>query len=535
MNRQARILIVDDLEKWRKELALTLQREGCYTDSASTISEVLLRLRETLYHLLILDIRLKDSDTNNIEGINLLHELDQQGLGEATAAVILSAYGTQEQMRLAFKDFKVADFLSKDHFTKAKFLESVQQVFSEMRINLMLPIQWQQVKQPEEVIVSLEIGGIRLKRNLELQRQIAFELDDLLCRLFYRASSVLVRPLAVGQSATGVLWVQPFYDNREARAFVVKFGDFHKIQEEYTNFIEYVQPFVSGGRSTTALELRRTPRLGGIVYSLLGAASNHMEDFGSYYQHASIGEITTILDHLFLDTCSAWYANAGELQLYNLTEDYQDMFGFTIENLERAFLELHKYVQVGQRLVFKILKSERTFTNPLLGLDGPPLVQRTYTCITHGDLNQHNLFIDTDGHTWLIDFQATGQGHILRDVAQLDSEIRFLLLASGDATLEERLCMEDALCRPERFSQVAAYLLPTKNPLLAKAYAVVVHLRTLAHTLVAQNPDDDISEYYIALFYNAMNTLRFYKLSSVQREHALLCASLLADQIGLRR
>ena len=535
MNRQARILIVDDLEKWRKELALTLQREGCYTDSASTISEVLLRLRETLYHLLILDIRLKDSDPNNIEGINLLRELDQQGLGEATAVVILSAYGTQEQMRLAFKDFKVADFLSKDHFTKAKFLESVQQVFSEMRINLMLPIQWQQVKQPEEVIVSLEIGGIRLKRNLELQRQIAFELDDLLCRLFYRASSVLVRPLAVGQSATGVLWVQPFYDKREARVFVVKFGDFHKIQEEYTNFIEYVQPFVSGGRSTTALELRRTPRLGGIVYSLLGAASNHMEDFGSYYQHASIGEITTILDHLFLDTCSAWYANAGELQLYNLTEDYQDMFGFTIENLERAFLELHKYVQVGQRLVFKILKSERTFTNPLLGLDGPPLVQRTYTCITHGDLNQHNLFIDTDGHTWLIDFQATGQGHILRDVAQLDSEIRFLLLASGDATLEERLCMEDALCRPERFSQVAAYPLPTKNPLLAKAYAVVVHLRTLAHTLVARNPDDDISEYYIALFYNAMNTLRFYKLSSVQREHALLCASLLADQIGLRR
>jgi len=287
MNRQGRVLVVDDLEKWRKELAITLQREGWYTDSASTTAEVLLRLREAHYHLLILDIRLEDSDPNNTEGIDLLRELDKQGLSEPTAVIILSAYGTQEQMRLAFKDFKVADFLSKDHFTKAKFLGSVQQVFSEMRINLMLPIQWQQVKQPEEVIVSLEIGGIRLKRNLELQRQIAFELDDLLCRLFYRASSVLVRPLAVGQSATGVLWVQPFYDKREARAFVVKFGDFHKIQEEYTNFIEYVQPFVSGGRSTTALELRRTPRLGGVVYSLLGAASNYMEDVGSYYQHSS--------------------------------------------------------------------------------------------------------------------------------------------------------------------------------------------------------------------------------------------------------
>ena len=137
----------------------------------------------------------------------------------------------------------------------------------------------------------------------------------------------------------------------------------------------------------------------------------------------------------------------------------------------------------------------------------------------------------------MIDFQSTGQGHILRDVAQLDSEIRFLLLTSGEASLEERLQMEDALSSPESFSQVAhlEHTLPTENQSLAKAYAVVVHLRTLARKLVAQDPGDDISEYYIALFYNAVNTLRFYGLPSAQREHALLCASLLADQLGFRR
>ncbi len=92
-----------------------------------------------------------------------------------------------------------------------------------------------------------------------------------------------------------------------------------------------------------------------------------------------------------------------------------------------------------------------------------------------------------------------------------------------------------AICSIERFSEVEqlANKLPPANRALAKAYAAVVHLRTLARRLVEQNPNDDISEYYIALFYTALYTLRFTQLSPGQREHALLSASLLADRLGL--
>jgi len=440
-------------------------------------------------------------------------------------------------MRIAFAKHKVVDFLSKDNFTKQLFLESVQQVFSEeVKINLALEIIWQQAAGSEQVVLNLEVNGTRVKRDTPLQKRMAAELDDLLCRLFNQAKSVLVQPLVPGQSGTGVLRAQPFYITGGGRAVIVKFGAVDKIEEEHHNFKKFIQPFVGGGRNTTVLDLSRTAHLGGIIYSLLGVSNDQLEDFGSFYRHADVTQIKEALDRLFLDTCSAWYANPGQLHPHDLTADYRQLLGFTGEKLEQALSERLKSVQGNQKLYFKSLVTKRAFTNPLLATAGLSLVRPTYICTTHGDFNQHNLLVDNIGNMWLIDFQRTGQGHILRDITKLDSEVLFQLLAPEEATLEECLHMEEVLCSIERFSQLeqSAANFPTENRALAKAYATAVHLRTLARKLLAQNPNDDMSEYYIALFYNAVNTLRVYSLPSGQREHALLCASILADRLGLK-
>src|SRR5712691_5266073 len=143
MIRQARVLVVDDLEKWREELVETLQHGGFEVDSASVASQALEQLNKSPYHVLVLDIRMVDADQSNTGGIELLKELEKRGLSEATKVIILSAYGTKEQMRVAFRDHKVADFLSKDDFNNRAFLESVRQVFSkEVNINLALDILW---------------------------------------------------------------------------------------------------------------------------------------------------------------------------------------------------------------------------------------------------------------------------------------------------------------------------------------------------------------------------------------------------------
>ncbi len=537
MNRQGRILIVDDEEQWRKELVETLGRGGFRVDAASKASEALERLSETPYHVLVLDIRLVQADRSNIDGIDLLEELCKRGLCDATKIIMLSAFGTKEHMRTSFRKYKVVDFLSKEDFDNQVFLENMRQIFSEkVDVNLSLDIHWQEVSGPEQVLLNLKLDGISDTRDPAFQSHIAIELEDLLCRLFYQAESILVRPMIPGQSGTGVLLVQPFYTDGGGRSVVVKFGDILKIEEEYRNFRQYIEPFIGGGRNTTVRSLRRTPHLGGIMYSLLGAANDNLEDFGSFYRHATLPQIQDALDLLFRDTCGAWYASPGRLRPHNLTEDYLQLLNLTPEKLKQGLSDLLESVQDKQKLYFKSLKGKRAFSNPLSATADRSLVRPTYICTTHGDFNQHNILVDNIGNMWLIDFLRTGRGHILRDVSELDSVVRFQLLAAEEATLEERLKMERVLCSIERFSQVEqlADSLPTENTALNKAYAIVIHLRKLARKLVSQNPDDDINEYFIALLYHAMNTLRFHDLSVRQREHALLCASLLVDRLGLK-
>jgi hypothetical protein len=193
-----------------------------------------------------------------------------------------------------------------------------------------------------------------------------------------------------------------------------------------------------------------------------------------------------------------------------------------------------KGVQGKRQLYFDSL-SGRAFTNPLAIISERQFMRPTYVCTTHGDLNESNILVDGSGHAWLIDFESTGLGHILRDIAELDTVVRFNLLTPEEATLSERLKMEEALCGAERFSGTGQLLdnFETDNAALAKAFATSVQLRTIAGEIMAKNPNADLDEYHITQIYFAVNSLRFLSWRVVQRQHALLSASLLADRLGL--
>lgn len=543
MKRPGRVLVLDDHKIWRDLLRDTLCDAGFVADCAESKEAALKLIENNFYHLLIVDINLDDTDENNHDGLDLLAYLNQQGFFPALKVIILSAYGTMDLVHEAFVRHKIVDFVRKDKFLDDEFLAQVQILFeSGININLDLSIEWD--PEPKDLVVNLAVGGKRIKAGTKEAELAAQELEDLLCRLFYRAKQLLVTPLTPGGSGASVIRAQPVYPKRGGgHTVVVKFGDRKNVDQEYANFREYVAPYIGGGRSTSIpIEgMRSTTRLGGIVYNFLGTET--VNSFGNYYKQAPADKIIAVIDGLFTGTCSYWYSNTEPSQVIDLTQDYKDLLQFTPERLASELDGLKKHVQSGNRLKFTSLV-DRTFTNPLVDLDKQTFKRTTFLAITHGDFNETNILVDKDKHSWLIDFGRTGEGHILRDLAQLDSIVRLRLIEPNEATLEERLKLEEGLLRIDHFKKIKSreynfendnekrleQFLDTGNEAIHKAFLVSLALRRIAGDYVPP-PGEDVSEYYVALLYNAINFIRFRQAPSIQRLHGLLSASLLTDKL----
>ncbi|HTK08732.1 MAG TPA: response regulator [Ktedonobacteraceae bacterium] len=527
--RAGRVLIIDDLVQWREQLVETLMMGGLFAEAVATTTEALQKLEESYYHLLIVDISMNESDAGNTEGITFLSTLQAMGLTEVIHVVVLSAHGTPKLLRESFHYYHVLDFLSKDIFDSQEFLQIIRTLFADkMKINLNLEIHWESKQIQKQILANLAGNDPTLLLNRSQ------ELDDLLCRLFYQASGILIKPLGIGYDGNlPVLKVQPSYMTGVGRTLILKLDATHMMREEQQKLLEFVRSYIGGARSTTILEVRRTLHLGGAIYTLLGTSEDKVEDFAHFYQRAEEEAIWHVFEDLLV-TCNDWYRNIGSLQLYNLTDDYIKTLGLSLETLEEL---IEPYVSSPATIQLSAsLKLPYNFLaeNPLQVIKNHSFTLPTYACITHGMLNQHNLLVDEAQHVWMIHFQKTGRGHFLRDVAMLDSVIRFQLLETEHATLAERLLMEHHLCNGRHFEQWDHIPPPfhSDNQQLVKAYTTILHLRQLFYKYLALASSTTIAqEYAIALLYHALYHFSCVPLSSTQREHALLYASLLSQYL----
>ncbi len=112
MNTKIRILYVEDDPEWQQIIIDALMPFAYQLDIASTSKEAMYRLKRTTYHVALLDKRLAEHDAENQDGLALAEVVAD--LYESTSIIIYTSFGDEDDMRHAFKDVKVWDFVGKN-------------------------------------------------------------------------------------------------------------------------------------------------------------------------------------------------------------------------------------------------------------------------------------------------------------------------------------------------------------------------------------------------------------------------------------
>jgi two-component system nitrogen regulation response regulator NtrX len=123
---RGKVLVVDDYADWRELLSGMLEREGHFVEMVASLEDALAYINQNKdLDLVILDIRLVETDETNEDGMRLLAEIRKRL--SFTRVIMVTGYGTMEMQRKAFRDFQAFDFFSKAQFDSEEFRQAFQE------------------------------------------------------------------------------------------------------------------------------------------------------------------------------------------------------------------------------------------------------------------------------------------------------------------------------------------------------------------------------------------------------------------------
>ncbi len=111
-DKRYNMLIVDDSPNWRE--LLTMLFEDDYSISIAETYEqgaLLLKTQQPPFDVAIIDIRLVDTDVNNEDGLRLLHDIQDLGIG--TRTIVLTGYPNLHTSKIALRVLGAFEYLEK--------------------------------------------------------------------------------------------------------------------------------------------------------------------------------------------------------------------------------------------------------------------------------------------------------------------------------------------------------------------------------------------------------------------------------------
>lgn len=514
----ARVLLLEDDPIWTETLTHLCEADGATVYSASTRVDAQALLLDRYINIAFVDISLYLGDAQNSEGMAFLKWIRSQGLDEVVQPIVVSGYPDFDRVRSAFHDYNVVDFLEKKSFQAVKAKTAMEEGLN--RIGLCGPLEI-------EIAGNDSLTGLLARHRWatrEDMQELAVEFRDTLRRLFPEAEHLFVRSLPAGQSGAGILEVEPTYADGVGAPCVVKFGKRDKISQESNNVRDYVENY-AGAHSSTQVAAVCQRLLAAIRYQLVGTSLDKVTDFGDYYQQHTAPEITEgALNNLLRVTCGLWYDNRlPHRRKLDFVAHYTQVLSIEWDKVEEGVIAITSARRKDGEISFQGVAGRHV--DPLAWLErNPQLHINAWQCITHGDLNQHNILVAEDGQCWLIDFYRTGHGHILRDIVELEAAIKIALTEQSD--LETHARLELALLESPALNEVPV---PDQADPLHKPLAVIAYLRRFAAPLAGR--EQDMREYNAALLMEMFKMLSLDFLGAEVHEKTLLSAALLCDRL----
>jgi len=128
-NSSSKILVVDDIKDWQITLSGVLQDRGYIVATAGSMADAIKLLEENKDDLALLDLRLYETDEDNVDGLRLAESIRDRW--PEVKLIIVTGYGTPEILQKAMQPDsdrkRLADsYLPKDNTDK--LVETVESI-----------------------------------------------------------------------------------------------------------------------------------------------------------------------------------------------------------------------------------------------------------------------------------------------------------------------------------------------------------------------------------------------------------------------
>ncbi len=506
------------------------EMEGYRVMTASSAAEAQELLMYRQVDLAIVDVRLSDDhDTYDRSGIELVERMPPETVKLLVSAFDRYEYGPKMPHNVLHFDKKEGS---------RKLVAEVKRLFREVvRRNGALEV----VLRDGLTVLGL-VQQMKAFRGVPegLLTAVCEEFIQLLQRLFLRETQVELSYLLPGHGGAGVVLVRPFYPGKGAYV-VVKFGLREAIQQEVSNYREYVEPYIQINSTDLVGDLVVTKNLAAARFRFVGAyREGRVRDLATVYRdlNQQDTDIQAVIRDLFEDSCGLWYdgKQPWESEMVRLgvgetaVSCYKKQLNLSLpaewQELRDALTGLMAVPNtLFQRHSAEQIQLHRPGLAPQLLPDPVAFVEQfaaqlpnpTYACITHGDINGSNVFVDEDGHTWLIDFSRTGWGPALRDAAELESVLLYELL--DEPEMARRLDFTDVVLAPDRFSQ------PLQLPPLLVAHFSLVRgqaaIQRIRHSAAQIVQGDEMGSYWVGLLFYTLKAITWDDAAGHGHHHSL--------------